>query len=250
MKKTILAALAIAGFAAVNNAKAVTFATNDAVMFFYIQQSASSSTPGYNTNVAIDLGNLRGYGVGQTSTFTYNDLSIVSSTFGTNWYNNADLFVGVIQATTSSALTSFADGQYTAMQVNRIFSKQNTVITQLRKGTISSINGSAATAMPINQGPGIAANYNLYDDPSQTIDPNQTYFNGYIGGQLGQSMIGGGQDIALYTYNATANDGTQIGAVSISASGDVTVVPEPSTYALIGLGALLLVVAYRRKSNA
>ena len=226
MKKTILAALAIAGFAGLNNAGAVTsFAQNDAVMFFYIQQSAS--------------------------TFSYNDLSIVSSTFGANWYNNPDLFVGIIQATATSALTSFQNpDQYTSLQINRIFAKENAVITQLNKGSISGINGSAATAMAINVGPGIAANYTLIDDVTQTTDVNQIGFAGWISGQLGQAMTGGGQDIGVFTYNATANDGTQLGTVSISSTGDVTAVPEPSAYALMGVGALLLIVAYRRKANS
>ncbi len=38
-------------------------------------------------------------------------------------------------------------------------------------------------------------------------------------------------------------------ALGINSSGLVQVVPEPSTYALAGLGALLLVIAYRRNTK-
>jgi hypothetical protein len=51
-------------------------------------------------------------------------------------------------------------------------------------------------------------------------------------------------------YSTTATSATKLTQYTISSSGVVSVVPEPSTYFLFGLGALLMIVIYRRKANA
>jgi hypothetical protein len=51
-------------------------------------------------------------------------------------------------------------------------------------------------------------------------------------------------DLDFYSTDATS--ATKLTQYTISSSGVVSAVPEPSTYALFGFGALLLIVAYRR----
>jgi hypothetical protein len=51
-------------------------------------------------------------------------------------------------------------------------------------------------------------------------------------------------------YSTTATSATKLTQYNINSSGVVSVVPEPSTYFLFGLGALLMIVLYRRKANA
>jgi len=77
-----------------------------------------------------------------------------------------------------------------------------------------------------------------------------------IGSQIIYDSVNGAiHDWSHSSFNFTANASTQI--LTIEAANDpsqirfdniaVIAVPEPSTYALFGLGALALVVAYRRK---
>jgi hypothetical protein len=59
-----------------------------------------------------------------------------------------------------------------------------------------------------------------------------------------------GLDIQSWTKSGNSYiNQTTFGVISQS-GGVITVVPEPSTYALFGIGALLLIIAYRRKQSA
>lgn len=64
-------------------------------------------------------------------------------------------------------------------------------------------------------------------------------------------QVTGGLSIQQFSYNGTSFpttfDGTY-GTIS-QLNGVITVVPEPSTYALLGFGVLLLVTAYRRRAS-
>jgi len=64
---------------------------------------------------------------------------------------------------------------------------------------------------------------------------------------LGIVLSNPGATYTLTESSFFSDDGE--GAVSLNSS-KVSLVPEPSTYALMGLGALALVVAYRRKRTA
>jgi hypothetical protein len=74
---------------------------------------------------------------------------------------------------------------------------------------------------------------------------------GYVDSVLNNDF-GAGQFEGLVTedlvgYTAVWDQGvTTNNTFRIAANGQVSVVPEPSTYALVGFGVLLLIVAYRR----
>jgi hypothetical protein len=55
--------------------------------------------------------------------------------------------------------------------------------------------------------------------------------------------------IAYLDRTTTSGTGAQVGSFNLTAGGTLSfaAVPEPSTYALMGLSALVLVIAYRRK---
>jgi hypothetical protein len=74
----------------------------------------------------------------------------------------------------------------------------------------------------------------IYEGFKREIQGNTFY--GYI-----QGTGTGGTDWTLNSISFNSTPGASITVV------DTTAVPEPSTYALFGLGALALVVAYRRK---
>ena len=58
------------------------------------------------------------------------------------------------------------------------------------------------------------------------------------------------QSITTTGSSYTLNSGTSGANTQISVIYTYTAIPEPSTYALMGLGALALVVAYGRKRAA
>jgi hypothetical protein len=265
MKKTILAALALAGLAAMNNAGATpSYNFGDSLLLFRIDQTASSSTTGYNLNVAIDLGNLNFL----PSNFSYNLsgsslTSLLDATYGSGWANNANLWAGVIGTTTDSVTTSYvttdspAFGRTTWSYINSYNGQMATAFKN--SGIITSVtdnNGTAhwASVLDITSGLGYANNFTLMDDPSlaTTTTGFGQNFAGPIGTYLSAADTNSTVDFTITTYTKGAVNDHANGDVSIDSTGAITVnaVPEPSMYALIGLGALLLIIAARRGSNA
>jgi len=263
MKKTLLAALAIAGFAAMNNAAAVTsYTIGDSLLLFRIDQSASGSTTGYNYNVAIDLGNLN------SGSFSYNLsgsslTSLLDSTYGSGWANNNNLYAGVMGTTSTSATTSYQTTDSPAFSSGD-WSYINSYNGQMalafkNGGTISSVldnNGNShwASVLNITTGLGYANNFSLLDDPA--AGATQLGFGAVIPGSIASQLTAADADstvtLNVSTYTKGGAGDAANGTVSIDSTGMISVstVPEPSTYALMGFGALLLIVIYRRKSNA
>jgi hypothetical protein len=64
-------------------------------------------------------------------------------------------------------------------------------------------------------------------------------------------QVGSGLSIQQFTYDGAGSYPTTFqgtfGNIT-QLNGVITVVPEPSTYALLGLGSLLLIMAYRRRA--
>jgi hypothetical protein len=94
----------------------------------------------------------------------------------------------------------------------------------------STWTGNGPTAAPITAFAVYTQSLEAGVAATQTLDVYQT----------GNS---GGSSTALFS----AANGNQI---QVTSAGVVQAVPEPSTYALMGVATLLLVIAYRRKSRA
>jgi hypothetical protein len=266
MKKTILAAIALTGLVGFSNAGAVPsgLTTGDSQLFFYLQSTTSSSAQGYGTNVAIDLGNLNTPGFNYSLSGSAIN-AVLNATYGSGWQNNNNLFVGVLGTTSTSAIESYQDSSvpYGAQQLVNLNHYQYLAINTFNTGgsftTVNDgVNNHAIGTLNTTSGAGIAMNYTLLDD--QTAGSSLMGFNGNVGGQIGAPLSSfDSQDptvLSLYGFTGDAvNDGQNVlGTVSIDNGGNIAVVsstvPEPTTYALLGMGALLLVIAYRRKSNA
>jgi hypothetical protein len=105
--------------------------------------------------------------------------------------------------------------------------------------------GTVGVIMNVGSGTDVGTSTWIGNNPATT--PFAAYSvsieNGVSGGLDLYSVPNSGSATAIFSA-ANGN------ALSVNASGVIAVAPEPSTYALMALGALVLVIAYRRKVQA
>ena len=170
-----------------------------------------------------------------------NVASDLETVFGNNWYSstkwgffaiNQDFDVSTRVA--SSVVGSVRDFEPTHPFVTAGFiSALNT--TTLWLNSLSNETGSAASAGRLTQG--------VWGSDTDNLN----YVESVLNNDYGAGPFEGLVTENLQAYTAVWEAGvTTNNAVTINSSGTITVVPEPSTYALFGFAALLLIVAYRR----
>jgi len=292
MKKTLLTAIAIAGFVVATSAQAQTnYNTGDSLLFF-----RSTLGTGATNSLLINLGSIGKSGTDYNGSSFFSSInldlsgsnSIVSQTFGLNWWNNQNLRWGVI----GSAQDNGVNTDTFSYRLSGITTPPN-LGEEGRVGLANAVDNAAiyAFGMPVSTTGlinntyryGVTANGYRQTQPSVEVvtepepgvfvtnqvaqDSYITYDEGtdiaaYDKGGFGGILNGAvSKDITietvlnLYAANNTVDRAAgvitsegapvQFGTISVS-NGVVTAVPEPSTYALFGFGALLLIVAYRR----
>ena len=195
----------------------------------------------YNTNKAGSTLSLGGIGT---------DLA---SKYGNGWYTRNDLYWGVFGTTTGNPPTLYSSVARTDSNVQStpppdvlngsVRTATKTEITSVTTGfnLLSPTANSTNAAFQPNSGDASSYNYQVTRDGTDFGSVSR-WDN--IQGNLNQILD-------LYSQN---NNGTfWRGGFSIDNTGSIafnpTIVPEPSTYALLGTGAVLLGAAYRRKTN-
>jgi hypothetical protein len=265
MKKTLLAALAIAGFAVTTGAQAQsTIGSGSALLYFNkIADKPESSTVNLSNSLVVNLGDLSH----NFSSFNLSLNSALAAAYGAGWATDDTIKWAVVGGFNSEAATPYAYGfmysrpQSSTLDLVTVYNLSNktdalyaeanapiyatgsitsnlgnshmTVV--IENGTLNSdgvvSNGAGTYAMDLNGFDafnGTLATYQ-YQTNSQKI-----YFNGLMDAE----------------GNFGDQPAIQTGTVTLGSDGTLSVnaVPEPSTYVLFGLGALLLILAYRRIS--
>jgi hypothetical protein len=261
MKKTLLAALAIAGIAVSNAGAAAltnkTSYTAGDILIGITSSGASASSPGASQNLIINIGsNLNALNGG------YFDISgALNSNFGANWATlsgGSQLKWGLISASydgdndiyTAFASTPFNNSETTfgadPYNYNSFGAFANMVDNVAQGFTAGSKAGGASF---------ISAANSLSWTKGGTLDgtPDDA-FGFFAGGVTSLYSPDAGHGENWLDVYSTVNGGgnttfSYVNTIGLQSNGQITTVPEPSTYALIGFGALLLIVAYRR-SNA
>jgi hypothetical protein len=247
MKKTILAALAIASIAAINSASAQTPA--EAVNRSLFLGFQATDGVGSNTNIIVNIGLPTAL-----STLNLDISSALSSTYGANWYSRTDLYFGVIGAVNASFGGDLANTLYASRERGGDSQKRNTSSTQA--GVVNKIS-SLANQYTVNLNSGQTDGVAVYmvsgnDDAEQDIEagdwasfnPGTSGFD-YFGNIT--TAIDGELDIyRIVPTSAYINNPAPVYSSGFYISAQGQAVPEPSTYALFGIAALLLIVAYRR----
>ena len=249
MKKTLLALTFVMSVAA---SQAAIFNIGDSsnlYLGFYSADSVSTKS------LLINMGTRANVLSGLSLDFSGAN-SILAQTYGSTWYSSSDVYWSVIGfSANTNVWTGKADAagdlQSTAQGATTLSSaKYSSIVTAVNNLMTTSTNGTATYAT-------ITSGGNTYQ--ASVVDNSASSFSGYAGkaspwNAFTQSVITplnvGGLDIQEWTKSGSSYiNQTTIGAVTQS-GGVISVVPEPSTYALMGVGALLLIVAYRRKTEA
>jgi len=251
MKKSILTAtIALMGIASAIQSQAAaipgapTVGNGDSFLYFRAIDGTGS-----DKNIQIDLGNLgTSYGNFNSFNLDFSSVgSIVSQTFGSNWASNNKIYWGIIgtddsnlnlvRSTTPGITQSGLSGDLLAAVNN---SADNMIVAGFQgnatQGTIFDNNGNSHY-------------YSIYSTGNSGSATSMeaigfTVFPGSISDPSASKSITlfGCQQVDPYA----ANEPVDLGTATV-ASGSVQVVPEPSTYALFTLGALMLVVVARRR---
>jgi hypothetical protein len=184
--------------------------------------------------------------------------SVLSTTFGgTGWTNNSQVFWGLVgydgsygsyesvyasRPSANGLLTTSIGGSTSIIEDNYWLLSDNIGAmagTHSAGGAqLSSVISSTGNTHQISVIDNSAVSFSNWADTSFGVFTSLNY-----------AQIAAKLSIQQFSYDgtsfATANTGT-FGTLT-QANGVITVIPEPSTYALMGLGGLLLFVVYRRK---
>jgi hypothetical protein len=266
LKNTVLA-LALAAFAGTSAQGAtLSYTQGDLLMGFY----ATAGT-GQTTNYVLNLGNFATYrdnSPGNSFNLSLGNVGAdLTAIFGSGWDVRSDLFWGVFG---HSGTTTGVD------PANTLYAGQDAALGTGYTRAVSSqqgatINGNLNNIVGEYNGANSTANSNVGQSQDTTLFNNEwvTQANQNINGAFGRYDITEfnaviGQDLNLYRMlrttvadpdngNATLGQGSLQGTFSISSGGVVSfsTIPEPSTYALIGLGlgGLTLLRRYKNKKT-
>ena len=240
MKKTLLTlTLLLTGLF---SAKASSFAPTNGDLFLGFEASAGT---GASTNYVVDLG-----AAANLASVNLHIATDLSSIYGTNWYSRTDLYYGIIagvspaangdpnntlyaSVTSGGAAWQSATTQHpTVQQVNGLLAQMSTDINNNQLGSASN-----SVLMATSEG----GSWSFYS----------TYGSTSFGAFPGSIETGMGTSLDIYRLvPANGTDGTLFETISLSSTGLISAVPEPGTYALFGLGTLVLLIAARRRQIA
>jgi hypothetical protein len=180
------------------------------------------------------------------------------SAFGADWFNNSQVYWSVIGYDGNySELGSFYVGRPSNQPLLETDVLGSTALNEDQYFAISDKVGALTTAhnavaADLSSVIGSAGNSHQIS----VVDNSPVTFSGMADSNFSTftsavyDQVIGGLSIQQFTFNGVNSFPTVDGAFArvSQLNGVVNVVPEPSTYALIGLGGMLLFTAYRRKA--
>jgi hypothetical protein len=239
MKKILLIGAAVAGITlSAASAQSFSYNSGDALLLF-----KSSGGTGASQNVLINLGSLAA-GFSSFSIDQSANSSLLSTVYGSDWYTAGNVSFGLIASDDDSLKLTLAT--YTLPTLGIKGQYLNTINANVNSLNAAALNGG--TYQDVTDSGSRALNSAYFDN---TVSGSVTLIDQAGFGYFGSSILSIAGPLYIDTYTYTTFSGidtpSNIGTVNIN-NGVISVnsVPEPSTYALLGFGALLLVVAYRR----
>ena len=197
--------------------------------------------------------------------------SDLNTMFGSGWYNHSADTNTVYWGVFGSVYSGFSNGETNVpylLGVKSTYSDSGNIPTLNEYQGDSSANFSSFTGgydnLAGSAGSGIAAGalttgVNMTGDANSFAKIAYDYGFGLAGfGDISTAVniSGEGGDMFVWAGKIASdfgdpNAGTFVNRLTVDGeSGVVSVVPEPATYAMMGVAALFLIVAYRRKVSA
>jgi hypothetical protein len=241
MKNTAL--IALLGLMLVASSQAAPSQANDGDV---ILAFSSSGTQNPGINYMVNLGSRVDFTSNFNSMLTDIRTDLTSIYGYDSVYNNGEVRFGGVSAdtTTSILYATVAAGttgwtpeavksetaqSFAASKIAGMYINYNRYVSQATPGTV----GLSGVRVDVSD----EGSWTDYHDNLQSGLPFDFFF-GSLEGNLTDGVT---------FYNMDWNNGRNSDPVSVTTLSGV---PEPSTYVLFGLGALLLIIAYRRRSNA
>jgi len=256
-------------FAGVDASAAFTTPGNLILGFRVTEDTNSASSQGFTKNVVIDLGSPTDISISTQNSYNLSSASsVLSSTYGANWWTRDDLYYGVIsyssteipepfdliQSFYSTRLNNSAAVRPSVSDTYQLIPPQvdtlglNTPETAISAGTVSGLT---------RDGQSLSAQY-LVLDKDDSASWSTLSLDGW------GSLFAESQDNLVTSFNASTNalgiyrnyggiytglDQSIPAAIYIS-GGSLVVVPEPSTYMLLLVSAAIFFFAIRRRKLA
>jgi hypothetical protein len=251
MKKTLLLLALAAGIA---TSKADTYnigAENSFYLGFYAADAVSTRSVIVNLGQSADV--FAGISLNQSALN-----SVLATTYGTNWYSNSDVRWGAFGYNGSygdggnafvgrdSSLPNLVTGPGGRTSMNE---EQYYTFLDYASALFAAHNNGGADKSFVTGSTGHQHQFSVVDNSSTSFsgiaDANWNIFSSAVYAPVTSNLKVSEYNGTTYALVGSAPSS----AISIENSGGVvSVVPEPSTYALLGIGVLLFVVAYRRKT--
>jgi len=272
MNQHIKAFLAIAGTvlvtSAVANATAISAAGTDDTTTsgdLLLVVAGNSSSAGGNIDLTFDLGKVTTSGANVLSISSNFSSTVLAANlnayFGSTWYTGGTLTWGIVAATTNSAATTIWASSPTSGAGGTAPAQGSDTGANLNSNTgqyIRNVYTQISTAPSVTAGSGGTANTSAAavlqsNSKSYTTEEN---VNGSFGLGTIDGELGGSSPTVLDIYKLAGSSlggtSTLLGYFTMTSSGPsqatttFTAVPEPSTYAMLGMGALGILFLARR----
>jgi len=260
-KNLILAVLVVAGatFSASSAKAQGTYSQGDLLLGF---RDTSDSK-----DYVIDLGSasaFTGQSLGFTETLSLGNVNAdLTNIFGAGWSSDANLYWGVAGSTSSSILYA-GESEQTLGTIGTPWSEASTHTQGTPAGLINGIGTNAVSFSTVssnatdafiqnNSDPASWESYMPFGANSNNSDSVFKYYAPEFEGNSSTGISNTALDLfQMNPANGTGNLGTYQGTFTIDNGANVTftVVPEPSTYAAVVLGAGILVLVSRRRRIA
>jgi hypothetical protein len=239
--KLLLSLLAVTLSFGLGTARAVNAANDGDVLIGF--SAATNAPQGAGTSYVVNLGSR----VSFESNFNQQIQSIgadLVTIYGDNWYFQNNVTWGFISALSedNSIYASVATGSrgWASLGSNGNYNTQSPGSAQIGR-LYTSYNAAFNSGATLTAGVQVS-NSNVDSWDALVNDPSGASF-GYFSGPI-TTLANEGLDIWIHDATAYGSDPTA-GPTNLTLGA----IPEPSTYALMGFGALLMIVAYRRKTQ-
>ena len=269
MKKTTIAlfiALVSGGMIQGTNAQVTAHASGDIYAGFWQVDSDAAVSKNYVAKIGTRT-SITGAKQFDTLANLGSDLDTV---FGSGWYANTAETSTVYWGVFASITSSFSNGNTNPayfLGVNSSYSSSENIPTldENQGDSAGAFNNFVTVFNSTGAGTGSAiaagrlvngVNMTGVDGSfAQQMSLESGFTLGNYGDFITAANIAGDGDMFVWAGKIASdwgdgNAGTFVNRLTVNQSGVVSVIPEPSTYFLSGLGALLLIIAYRRKQSS